>query len=65
MLTGTNSREAVCDPGATIAINVLFMNLHKLLELLLCFCILFQLLLGTEWVAGPRISRLSSQITPA
>ena len=52
--------------GSTIAINVLVMNLQKLLELLfVLFAYWLQLLLSNEPVLSPRISRLSSQITPA
>ena len=52
--------------GSTIAMNVLVMNLQKLLELLfVLFAYWLQLLLSNEPVLSPRISRLSTQITPA
>ena len=52
--------------GSTIAMNVLVMNLQKLLELLfVLFAYWLQLLLSNEPMLSPRISRLSSQITPA
>jgi hypothetical protein len=52
--------------GSTIAITVLVMNLQKLLELLfVLFAYWLQLLLSNERVISPRISRLSTQISPA
>ena len=52
--------------GSTIAMNVLVMNLQKLLELLfVLFAYWLQLLLSNERVINPRISRLSTQISPA
>jgi IS5 family transposase len=52
--------------GSTIAITVLVMNLQKLLELLfVLFAYWLQLLLSNERVTGPRISCLSTQISPA
>jgi transposase len=52
--------------GSTIAINVLVMNLQKLLEVLfVLFAYWLQLLLSNVRVTSPRISRLSAQISPA
>ena len=52
--------------SSTIAITVLVMNLQKLLELLfVLFAYWLQLLLRDERVIGPRMSCLSTQISPA
>jgi hypothetical protein len=52
--------------GSTIAINVLVMNLQKLLELLfVLFAYWLQLLLSNEPRKGPGFAILSAQISPA
>ena len=52
--------------GSTIALNVLVMNLEKLLELLFVFFAYWlQLLLGNEPVKGLRFALLSNQVAPA
>jgi hypothetical protein len=52
--------------GSTIALNVLVMNLEKLLELLFVFfAYWFQLLLGNEPGKGSRFVHLSNQVAPA
>jgi len=52
--------------GSTIALNVLVMNLEKLLELLFVFFAYWlQLLLGNEPGKGSRFAHLSNQVAPA
>ena len=52
--------------GSTIAINVLVMNLQKLLELLfVLFAYWLQLLLSNEPGKRPGFAILSAQISPA
>jgi transposase, IS5 family len=52
--------------GSTIAMNVLVMNLEKLLELLfVLFACCLQLLLSHEPGRGSRFARLSTQVAPA
>jgi hypothetical protein len=52
--------------GSTIALNVLVMNLEKLLELLFVFFAYWlQLLLGNEPGKGSRFAQLSNKLAPA
>jgi len=52
--------------GSTIALNVLVMNMEKLLELLFVFFAYWlQLLLGNEPWKGSRFAHLSHQVAPA
>lgn len=52
--------------GSTIALNVLVMNLEKLLELLFVFFAYWlQLLLGSEPEKGSRFAQLSNKLAPA
>jgi IS5 family transposase len=52
--------------GSTIALNVLVMNLEKLLELLfVLFAYWLQLLLGNEPGMCSRFAHLSNQVAPA
>ena len=52
--------------GSTIALNVLVMNLEKLLELLFVFFAYWlQLLLGDEPGKGSRFVNLNNQVAPA
>lgn len=52
--------------GSTIALNVLVMNLEKLLELLFVFFAYWlQLLLSNEPEKGSRFAQLSNKLAPA
>jgi IS5 family transposase len=52
--------------GSSIALNVLVMNLEKLLELLFVFFVYWlQLLLGNESGKGSRFAHLNNQVAPA
>lgn len=61
-----NREKLAVTQGSTIAINVLVMNLQKLLELLfVVFAYWLQLLLSKELGEKPRFAIVSAQISPA
>ncbi|NBZ97016.1 MAG: hypothetical protein EBR40_11445, partial [Proteobacteria bacterium] len=64
-LLGLIREKLAVTQGSTIALNVLVMNLEKLLELLFVFFAYWlQLLLGNEGGKGSRFAHLSHQLAP-